>query len=299
MQEKIDFKALAAPFKADEIEWRVQRGGMSGKNPWIMAVCYITSRAVQQRLDNIVGPANWQNVVKPVDGGFAHGLSIKVDGEWITKWDGAGCTGIEPVKGGISDSLKRAAVQWGIGRYLYQLETEFAQCRVIVDRKQATGNVHTHKPQNGPRELIEWFDPELPNWALPAKDDGGYLALISGVESLAGLRDLYVEAVRFARTNQDDSLEESFVQAKDLRKSQIQKNIQQNANKSRKEVQQWLEEQCRSLSMVPNQSAVDSLHKTIKENLEQRLEMQAFDPDPLREYLKAQYQQSTQKLKGK
>ena len=39
------------------------------------------------------------------------------------KYDGAENTDIEPVKGGLSDSFKRAAVLWGIGRYLYDMES--------------------------------------------------------------------------------------------------------------------------------------------------------------------------------
>ena len=44
-----------------------------------------------------------------------------LSGGFITKWDGAEDSDIEPVKGGLSDSMKRAAVQWGIGRYLYSM----------------------------------------------------------------------------------------------------------------------------------------------------------------------------------
>ena len=36
-------------------------------------------------------------------------------------------TEIEKVKGGLSNSMKRAGVQWGIGRYLYKLPTTFAK----------------------------------------------------------------------------------------------------------------------------------------------------------------------------
>src|SRR5690606_39028946 len=43
--------------------------------------------------------------------------------EWVTKFDGAENTAVEAVKGGLSDSMKRAAAQWGIGRYLYTLES--------------------------------------------------------------------------------------------------------------------------------------------------------------------------------
>lgn len=42
---------------------------------------------------------------------------------WITKWDGAEDSDIEPIKGGLSDSMKRAANQWGIGRVLYSMDT--------------------------------------------------------------------------------------------------------------------------------------------------------------------------------
>lgn len=39
--------------------------------------------------------------------------------QWLTKWDGADDSDFESVKGGLSDSMKRAAVEWGVGRYLY------------------------------------------------------------------------------------------------------------------------------------------------------------------------------------
>ncbi|MFR7743272.1 MAG: Rad52/Rad22 family DNA repair protein [Acutalibacteraceae bacterium] len=41
---------------------------------------------------------------------------------FITKWDGAEDSDIEPAsRGGLSDSMKRAAVRWGIGRVLYKM----------------------------------------------------------------------------------------------------------------------------------------------------------------------------------
>ncbi len=39
--------------------------------------------------------------------------------QWLTKWDGADDSDFESVKGGLSDSMKRAAAEWGVGRYLY------------------------------------------------------------------------------------------------------------------------------------------------------------------------------------
>jgi hypothetical protein len=46
-------------------------------------------------------------------------LSVWIGEAWITKSDGADDSNIEGAKGGISDSLKRAAVLVGVARYLY------------------------------------------------------------------------------------------------------------------------------------------------------------------------------------
>lgn len=80
------------------------------------------------RLDEVCGPANWQDRYE------FHGprticyLSIRVDGEWITKADGAGDSDVEAEKGAISDALKRSAVKWGIARYLYNMPNVWAPC---------------------------------------------------------------------------------------------------------------------------------------------------------------------------
>ena len=75
---------------------------------------------------------------------------MRINDEWITKYDGANDTKIESTKGGISDSMKRAAVQWGIGRYLYNLPGQWVKIK------------NTYKDNY---EIVE--RPKLPNWALP------------------------------------------------------------------------------------------------------------------------------------
>ena len=70
-----------------------------------------------------MGIDGWHNDFVPWKGESAQlcGISIYFPSQeaWITKWDGADDSDIESVKGGLSDSMKRAAVEWGIGRYLY------------------------------------------------------------------------------------------------------------------------------------------------------------------------------------
>ena len=75
------------------------------------------------RLDGVVGPQSWQSrYTETASGRVICELSILLDGQWITKSDGAGDTQVEREKGAISDAFKRAAVHWGIGRYLYSME---------------------------------------------------------------------------------------------------------------------------------------------------------------------------------
>jgi hypothetical protein len=112
-------------------------------------------------LDEVCGPANWKNIFeKGPDGGIVCGISIKCGDEWITKWDGAENTKVEAIKGGLSDSMKRAAVQWGIGRYLYKLEEGFA---VISDKGRYFG-----KTKDG--DQFRWNPPTLPDWAIPKSE---------------------------------------------------------------------------------------------------------------------------------
>lgn len=110
------------PLSADQVEWRPGQSNRNGDKTRVLA--YIDNRAVLNRLDNIFGPEHWRNELQAVPDGFIAGLSLQLDdGSWITKWDGAGLTSFEAVKGGISDAQKRAAHQWGLGRELYNYPT--------------------------------------------------------------------------------------------------------------------------------------------------------------------------------
>ena len=111
----IDIQAkLKAPFEVRQLSWRQGGGGRE--------LAYINARDVMKRLDDVVGTENWQDRYEECHGRIICYLSIRVDGEWVTKCDGAGDTSIEGEKGGMSDAFKRAAVKFGIGRYLYYLK---------------------------------------------------------------------------------------------------------------------------------------------------------------------------------
>ena len=123
------FARLAEPFHPDDIEWRA--GATNNDKTKALALAYITSRAVMDRLDEVVGPENWRDeYASGPDGGVICGLTLRINGEWITKWDGAENTEFEAIKGGLSDAFKRAGYKWGIGRYLYKLDKQWVFCDV-------------------------------------------------------------------------------------------------------------------------------------------------------------------------
>lgn len=161
--------ALRRPFYSNEIEWRTQSCGITNNGkPWAVVLAYITNRAIMNRLDEVFGIDGWRNeFVKWGDGATLCGISCRIGEEWITKWDGASETDIEATKGGLSDSMKRAAVQWGIGRYLYSLTENFATCS--MEKQQGNGWKQA-KTKDG--KYFYWCPPALPDWALPKEDHG-------------------------------------------------------------------------------------------------------------------------------
>jgi hypothetical protein len=103
--------ALKRPFKPTQLKWRKGPGGKE--------LVYITARDVMDRLDQVVGFSGWETSYHEVLGRVVCELSLRIDGKQVTKCDGADDTAIEGAKGALSDALKRAAVQFGIARYLY------------------------------------------------------------------------------------------------------------------------------------------------------------------------------------
>ncbi len=127
--------ALSAPFNPKDVKFKPQMV----KNNRALAMGYIDARLIQDRLDEVLGVENWQDRYDFLpDGSVVCRLRIKLGGHWITKMD-VGSPSEQPdsgdrVKAAVSDALKRAAVKFGIGRYLYRLPAVWADYDPI--RKQ-------------------------------------------------------------------------------------------------------------------------------------------------------------------
>jgi hypothetical protein len=110
-------RALAAPF--DPAEIRFKPAVVTGNRA--LALAYVDARAIQNRLDEVLGVDGWQDDYECLpDGSVVCRLRLKIGGEWITKVDVGGPSeqpdGGDRLKAAFSDALKRAAVKFGVGR---------------------------------------------------------------------------------------------------------------------------------------------------------------------------------------
>lgn len=94
--------------------WKLVSAGPQGCD----CAAYLDPCEVMERLDDVIGPENWQDHYREVAGRLYCDLSLRLDGEWITKSDCASEDSLHDA----GDAFKRAAVKWGIGRFLYSIE---------------------------------------------------------------------------------------------------------------------------------------------------------------------------------
>lgn len=143
------FAALKEPFPSRVIHWRV--GSTTKDKSKGIPLAYLDARDVMKRLDDVIGPENWEDEYEETPSGrLLCKLTLNIDNFGrVTKSDGAGDTAVEGEKGAISDAFKRAAVKFGVGRYLYYLPNSWVELDQYKKIKTK---------------------PTLPKWALPKEE---------------------------------------------------------------------------------------------------------------------------------
>lgn len=196
------FTALAAPFESNEIKIRTQTGKQ---------MHYITARTVMNRLDTVLGPENWWDEYHPNENSVLCRLTVRLpDGQLLTKSDAGGYAGMadsgDDDKSGYSDAFKRAAVKFGVARYLYRDGVpSFVQHALSAQAGQADGRAIANKshgdfgPQDG-RQLLGWLkkrEAEYPG--VTAKLNARALKEKLPVRMLGWDRSTVERAVEFVR----------------------------------------------------------------------------------------------------
>ena len=110
---------LNTVLKVEQIDFRA--GFKAGD--WTCILAYKDARVDMERLDECVGPLNWQRRHEDIKGTLHCHVGIRntETNEWVWKSDAGVPSKTEAEKGEASDSFKRACTNWGIGRELYDM----------------------------------------------------------------------------------------------------------------------------------------------------------------------------------
>ena len=171
-------RALSVPFDEPEVKFKP----LAVKGNRALALAYVDVRAIMDRLDKVLGVENWQDHYQLLpDNSVMCRLRLRIGDRWITKTDVGGPSeqpdGGDRLKAAFSDALKRAAVKFGIGRYLYRLPQQWSD--YDAQKRQFTS----------PPRLPEWAVAKATKGALkPAAEKKGRLPA-SGSELHRRLRE--------------------------------------------------------------------------------------------------------------
>ncbi len=154
MEANKSFLAEILPKLRDKMDfqWRVQSFSKHKKEA--TCVAYIDARDVMARLDSVC-TFGWERLHMEIKGHLFSGVAIVMpDGSKLVKWDCGTESNTEAEKGEASDSFKRAAVNWGVGRFLYdidilkvassELKTQSNYPDVVDDQGKKVWNITKH-----------------------------------------------------------------------------------------------------------------------------------------------------------
>lgn len=185
---------LKNPFDKKFIKYRV--GATSKDKKKGIALFYIDAREVQKRLDDVMTIAGWEANLEYCEKGAICKIGLPLfqnpDGsiKWVEKADAGEFTKVYPLKGAASDAFKRAAVKWGVGRFLYYIPNQWYRLNEY--------------------KMFE-EEPELPKWASPNKEIGNWE--LKAIEAYDPTLDAGLDEVDFV----DGEAEHHLMEAKAMR----------------------------------------------------------------------------------
>ena len=104
-----------------DVELRVGQIQQTAYGYYVTLLCYKDARCDMNILDEVYGPTNWKRTHEVLNGNLFCLVSIwdEEKQQWVPKEDVGTESNTEATKGQASDSFKRACVNVGIGRELY------------------------------------------------------------------------------------------------------------------------------------------------------------------------------------
>lgn len=165
------YSLLVAPFNYEDVCWRISNTISTNpqtKTGKAIVVPYLKKEVIQDRLDEVLGFDGWSNeFTKWGNSAQLCRLTIKVGDSFITRENGAPETTIEGVKGGLSDSFKRAAKMLGIGRYLSKFGAIFLDVELRGPKLTPTirdSDLNSTLKNKYQQELKKIYGNSIPNY---------------------------------------------------------------------------------------------------------------------------------------
>lgn len=144
---------LRRPFTPEAIRFKVQSvfKGKEGQPPsGCLIVAYIDARLASERLNRVI-PGGWHAEYKMIDGSQMMWCRLTVDG--VARTDvGASTKGMS--KDLVSDALKRAAVQFGVGVSCYALP------EIKIFMRDSRDRIKVQQTSKGPTILLTEYGHE-------------------------------------------------------------------------------------------------------------------------------------------
>lgn len=212
-----DLSKLAAEFPRAAVSWRAQSVTKDGTKA--MALAYIDARDVMARLDEVCGIDGWQCDYPHAAAKTVCRIGIKVGDEWVWKANGAGDSDIEAEKGALSDAFKRAAVLWGIGRYLYAIETPWVPCEAYETEYQGKKKWNWKRWTADPWSFVRGAKPPVLHGEIDT--DGAWETLHRPITTAMNVSDLEARFATAWKATDDKDVRLSFKRAYDKRKAEL------------------------------------------------------------------------------
>lgn len=187
-----DIQVLSEPFDEKTISVKVQ--SFNRERTKAMLVCYLQHTDVYARIEK-VDPAWTSEVVQTEKGHESYLVRVKMTIKGVSR-DNFGEGG--DLKGATSDAIKRAAMLFGIGRYLYDSETVWIPYTENTDRYKSFTLEDYKKSLRKDQSPLPVRKSNDPPWIAPeqpTEEDGSTIPLDYRVQfgkwKGRGLEDIY------------------------------------------------------------------------------------------------------------
>lgn len=223
---------LQMPFLRKDVQWMV--GNTSEDGSRAVPLGYVDARLIAERLDVVFGVWGWGTKMTPIVlqnqvTGFVCDLTVKWGDKTVTKSDvGELNNVVGGLKGAATDAFKRAAVQLGIGRYLYCMNMPYIPLNsskkyfMAEPILPASGSIFSFYFNLGypvsPEDFEEFDPPVMGENAeyLGSQFDGGAMEKVRVFKSPAGGASFNVQAAEEVKEKQEEIKAEPEAKAEEI-----------------------------------------------------------------------------------